>query len=87
MAVAPQENKHMEFVGSDSQHGGHVDRVEGGRIKLAKRLSVLAMSVALSALCWAPPVFAQGPRQDQAPRSGQAAQGCSVLPRMRGAFS
>ena len=43
-----------------------------------ERLPVLAMSVslgasvALLALCWAPPVLAQGPRQEQPPRSGQA---------------
>jgi amidohydrolase len=73
MAVAPLIPEHMEVVSSDGQHGNHVDRVEGGRIKLAKRLPVLAISVALSALCCVPPVFAQGPRQDQAPRSGQAA--------------
>src|SRR4029453_6650295 len=69
MAVAPQIPEHMDVVSSDGQQGNHVDRVEGGRIKLAKRLPVLAMSVALSALCCVPPVFAQGPRQDQAPRS------------------
>jgi hippurate hydrolase len=65
--------EHMEVVSSDGQHGHPVERVEGGRIKLAKRLPVLAMSVTLSALCCVPPVFAQGSRQDQAPRSGQAA--------------
>ncbi len=73
MAVAPQMREHMEAISSDGQQGRHVDRVEGGRIKLTKSLSVLVMSVALSALCCAPPVFAQGPRQDQAARTGQAA--------------
>ena len=44
-----------------------------------ERLPVLALSVslgasvALLALCWAPPVLAQGPRQEPPPRSGQAA--------------
>ena len=74
MVVAPLIPEHMEVVSSDGQHGNHVDRVEGGRIKLAKRLPVLAISVALSARCCGRRgMFAQGPRQDQAPRSGQAA--------------
>ena len=33
----------------------------------------LGASVALPALCWAPPVLAQGPRQEQTLRSGQVA--------------
>lgn len=73
MPLVSQMSEQIEAVRSNGQHGTTVDRVEDGRIKLAKRLPILAMSVALSALCWAPPVLAQGARQDQAPRSGQAA--------------
>ena len=29
--------EHMEVIGSDGQHVGTVDRVEGGRIKLTKK--------------------------------------------------
>ena len=83
MAVASRDHERTDVVSLGRQHGQHAGRVEGGGVKLTKRLPVLAvpvlavpvlaLSVALSALCWAPPVFAQGPRQDQAPRSGQAA--------------
>jgi len=34
---ASQIREHMEVVGSDGQHVGTVDRVEGDRIKLTKR--------------------------------------------------
>ena len=64
-AFAPQVRERMEVVGSDGQRGRHADDVEGGMIRLAARLPVLlATLVALSALCSAPPVFAQGPRQE-----------------------
>ena len=36
MANASQIREHMEVVGSDGQHVGTVDRVEGDRIKLTK---------------------------------------------------
>lgn len=36
MANASQIKEHMEVVGSDGQHVGTVDRVEGDRIKLTK---------------------------------------------------
>lgn len=29
--------EHMEVIGSDGQHVGTVDRIEGGRIKLTKK--------------------------------------------------
>ena len=34
---APQVREHMEVVGSDGQHVGTVDKLEGDRIKLTKR--------------------------------------------------
>lgn len=36
MANASQIKEHMEVVGSDGQHVGTVDRIEGDRIKLTK---------------------------------------------------
>lgn len=36
MANASQIREHMEVVGSDGQHVGTVDKVEGNRIKLTK---------------------------------------------------
>ncbi len=36
MANASQIREHMEVVGSDGQHVGTVDKVEGDRIKLTK---------------------------------------------------
>jgi hypothetical protein len=36
MANASQIREHMEVVGSDGQHVGMVDKVEGDRIKLTK---------------------------------------------------
>lgn len=36
MANASQITEHMEVVGSDGQHVGTVDRIEGDRIKLTK---------------------------------------------------
>lgn len=36
MANAAQIREHMEVVGSDGQHVGTVDRIEGDRIKLTK---------------------------------------------------
>ena len=36
MANAAQIREHMEVVGSDGQHVGTVDKVEGDRIKLTK---------------------------------------------------
>jgi hypothetical protein len=36
MVNASQIQEHMEIKGSDGQHVGKVDRVEGNRIKLAK---------------------------------------------------
>ena len=36
MVNASQIQEHMEIRGSDGQHVGTVDRVEGGRIKLTK---------------------------------------------------
>ena len=36
MANASQIREHMEVVGSDGQHVGTVDRIEGDRIKLTK---------------------------------------------------
>ena len=36
MANASQIREHMDVVGSDGQHVGTVDRVEGDRIKLTK---------------------------------------------------
>jgi hypothetical protein len=37
MVSASQIKEHMEIKGSDGQHVGTVDRVEGGRIKLTKQ--------------------------------------------------
>ena len=37
MADTSQIREHMEVVGSDGQHVGTVDKVEGGRIKLTRR--------------------------------------------------
>lgn len=34
---ASQIKEHMEVIGSDDQHVGKVDRVEGQRIKLARK--------------------------------------------------
>ena len=36
MANASQIREHMEVIGSDGQHVGTVDKVEGDRIKLTK---------------------------------------------------
>ena len=36
MANASQIREHMEVVGSDGQHVGTVDKIEGDRIKLTK---------------------------------------------------
>lgn len=36
MVNASQIQEHMEIKGSDGQHVGRVDRVEGSRIKLTK---------------------------------------------------
>ena len=36
MANASQIREHMEVVGSDGEHVGTVDKVEGDRIKLTK---------------------------------------------------
>ena len=36
MANASQIREHMEVLGSDGQHVGTVDRIEGDRIKLTK---------------------------------------------------
>lgn len=36
MANASQIEEHMEVIGSDGEHVGTVDRVEGDRIKLTK---------------------------------------------------
>lgn len=36
MAGASEIKEHMEIVGSDDQHVGTVDKVEGDRIKLTK---------------------------------------------------
>lgn len=36
MANASQIREHMEVIGSDGQHVGTVDRIEGDRIKLTK---------------------------------------------------
>ena len=36
MANASQIREHMEVVGSDGQHVGTVDKIEGARIKLTK---------------------------------------------------
>ncbi|MBD0272748.1 MAG: DUF2171 domain-containing protein [Acetobacteraceae bacterium] len=35
--LASQIGEHMEVVGDDGEHVGTVDKVEGNRIKLAKR--------------------------------------------------
>lgn len=37
MADVSEVKEHMEVVGSDDQHVGTVDKVEGDRIKLTKR--------------------------------------------------
>ena len=37
MAGAFEIKEHMEIIGSDDQHVGTVDKVEGDRIKLTKR--------------------------------------------------
>ena len=37
MVDASQIKEHMEVVGSDGQHVGTVDKVEGSRIKLTKK--------------------------------------------------
>lgn len=36
MANASEIREHMEVIGSDGQHVGTVDRIEGDRIKLTK---------------------------------------------------
>ena len=36
MADISRINEHMEVVGSDGQHVGTVDRIDGSRIKLTK---------------------------------------------------
>ena len=37
MADTSQIREHMEVVGSDGQHVGTVDHVEGGRLKLTRK--------------------------------------------------
>jgi hypothetical protein len=37
MVNTSQINEHMEVVGSDNQHVGTVDHIDGQRIKLAKK--------------------------------------------------
>ncbi len=62
----------MLAISWTGQLGPHVDRVHGESVKLAKHILVLGMLVALLALGWAPPVLAQGARQEQTPQSNQA---------------
>ena len=74
MALAPHvRNKHMEVVGATGQKIRHVDGIGGGTIKRAGRFRILVTSVALSALCCAPPASAQGARQEELPRNGHGA--------------
>ena len=52
---AMQIKEHMDVVGSDGQHVGTVDKLEGQQIKLTRKIPVLRVSITSSALIRFPP--------------------------------